>query len=115
MFDTFRRWLRRQTKQSRPRPLRSARRARLDVEPLEQRITPITRPFLVAVDPGEGVRTTDGNVQIQATFSEDMNSPEVTDPNNFALFDSQGNKITINNGDITYNSANFQITITPPT
>ena len=75
----------------------------LQLETLETRITPSTTPTIIKTltTPADGSSVSTSTPTIQVVFSEQMNTAEASNPNNYFLFGSAGNSIAINSVTLT--------------
>jgi hypothetical protein len=81
------------------RPInKRGRRTSLELETLETRVVPSTAPTIVKTltAPADGSTVSTATPTIQVVFSEKMNSIAASNPNNYFLFGSSGNSITVN-------------------
>ena len=99
---------------SRRRPLQPLRRRPM-LEALEERVVPTVPPTILAVTPLDFSTsgTATANPPISITFSEAMDATDVTNANNYALFNSEGQSITLQLQPTDYNAANNTLTIPP--
>jgi hypothetical protein len=96
----------------RQRAAQRIRSSRFWVEELERRellSAVVGPPTIVKVTPNDGVTTSNGQQPIIIQFNEDMAQADVTNTNNYLLFNSQGQQITINKA--VYDPVRDQVTL----